>query len=668
MVDFRRWAIAMALLVAVAGLASAQVQPQSCQTNVAVTPTLRSEGYTEQTGDITITCVGGANIGINNQIPQVNIALFYNSQVTSRLIPVSGLSNNISEALLLLDDPGAGTVTGQGVASQYGLGQPFGTAAPQVLCTTPTTGCAAFVSVIAPGANSVFGTATQVAVATSVPSGTSTAANVFQGIVAGNSITFFGIPILAPVTSGASRTIRITNARVNASSLGGGSASGATPVIASISISGATSLLISNATPTVGFVQGGLTTAASGSTGLNQCTSSTIGSVNTLTFSENFPTAFKTRVNPQTNNSYAGQALPGAAPNNQNIPGTIYNSESNFVFPVPNGTAGLADFGTRLKATFNNVPAGVRIFVSTANVNNNASPVGAPAVIGGTATSPTYAQLVNSETVSDGNAGISGFFPSVTSTTFGPNNGNVPIAEITVLNGTATAVWEIVNTNPNSNESVKFAVYETFVSNVAQNTPPPGTATVSMSYAPTPPAFSASSGAVASSALTIPRFTAGTGSSNIFAINICRTVLLYPYVTNISGFDTGLAIANTSTDPFGTGAQAGSCDLNWYQGTNNPAKGNSGTIASGTIYTTLASTAVPGFNGYMIAVCNFQFAHGFAFVSDVGARNLAMGYLAVVLPDPGNNGGSRNASAPGCGSTSGGNGGVSCGTGEADGH
>jgi hypothetical protein len=112
-------------------------------------------------------------------------------------------------------------------------------------------------------------------------------------------------------------------------------------------------------------------------------------------------------------------------------------------------------------------------------------------------------------------------------------------------------------------------------------------------------------------------------------------------VTNIQGFDTGLAIANTTTDPFGTGAQAGSCDLNWYQGTNNPAKGTTGTIPTGTVYTTLASTAVPGFNGYMIAVCNFQFAHGFAFVSDVGARNLAMGYLALIIPDPGT--GSRGA-------------------------
>jgi hypothetical protein len=34
----------------------------------------------------------------------------------------------------------------------------------------------------------------------------------------------------------------------------------------------------------------------------------------------------------------------------------------------------------------------------------------------------------------------------------------------------------------------------------------------------------------------------------------------------------------------------------------------------------------------MIAQCRFQYAHGFAFISDVGARNLAMGYLALIIP------------------------------------
>jgi hypothetical protein len=638
MVDFRRLAIAMALLAVVAGLASAQV-PLTCQTNVAVTPTLRGEGYTEQTGDITLICTGGANPVVGTVIPQVNIILFFNTAVTSRLLPISAASN-VSEALLLLDDPGSG------VASYYGTGIPFGTNAAQIMCTTPTTGCIEYVQTVTPTNGPFAGVAT--AVASSNPTAAVTGQNVFQGLVSGNTITFFGVPVLAPVTTGATRTIRITNARVNATTLGGGSAAGATPVIASISISGSTSLQISNATPTVGFVQGGLTASVvSGAAQRQQCSSDTKVFVNTLKFAENFPTAFKTRISAQANTSYAGQGVPGNGLPTQNIPGAIYNSESNFVFPITGQagqTAGLADFGTRLRAVFNNVPTGVRIFVSTVNVNNGALQVAAPTPPGGSvanSTTPiTYAQLVSSETISDGTA--TGFFPGVASSDLGPNGGNVPIAEIPITNGSGSAVWEVVNTNPNSNESVSFAVYETFSANVAQNSPAPGTVSVNLSFAPAPPTYSASSSAAASSSLAIPRFISDPNAAkNIFTINLCRTILLYPYVTNIQGFDTGLAIANTTTDPFGTGAQAGSCTLNWYQGTNNPAAGNTGTIASGTIYTTLASTAVPGFNGYMIAVCNFQFAHGFAFVSDVGARNLAMGYLALIIPDPGT--GSRGA-------------------------
>ncbi|HTP32681.1 MAG TPA: hypothetical protein VMJ75_10935 [Candidatus Acidoferrales bacterium] len=659
MVSFRRLATAVALLAVFAALAGAQGLPLTCQTNVAVTPTLRAEGYTEQTGDITISCTGGTALTAGSLIPQVNVTLFYNTAVTSRLLPTSA-SSAISEALLLVDEPGSG----------ISFVNPN-----QVLCTTPTTGCQEYattgVQPFTGATGPIYGQCTTFTGATCTGFGAiNTIPNVFQGVVSGNAITFFGVPFLAPTTSG-SRVLRITNARVNATQLSGGSAAGATPVIASISISGATSLSISNATPTVGFVQGGLTATASSASNQNQCATQTRASINTLTFTENFPTAFKTRVFAQSNVAYAGQGIPGSSGLlTQNIPGSIYNSESNFVYGVSSTqTAGLADFGTRLRAQFNNVPAGVRLFVSTVNVNNNASPITAPAIVGGNVQTQVYAQLVSSETIADGNAGTSGFFPAVTATDNGPSGGNVPIAEIQVVNGSATAVWEVVNTNPNANEAVKFAVYSTYIANPGQNSPPPGTATVNLSFAPAPPTFSASAGAAASSTLTIPRFIADPSAArNILNINICRTILLYPYVTNQAGFDTGLAIANTSTDPFGTSPQAGSCALNWYQGTNNPATMNSGTIASGTVYTTLASTAVPGFQGYMIAVCNFQFAHGFAFISDVGARNLAMGYLALVLPDPASNGGSRNASASGCGATAGSSGGVSCATGEANSH
>jgi hypothetical protein len=653
MVAFRRVITALAVLALFTGLASAQVggsgQTQlTCSTNVAVTPQLRGEGYTEQTGDITISCTGGTPIGPNSPIPLVNITVFYNATVTSRLL-ATGTTNVPSEALLLIDEPGSGLPG-------------YGPSLPQVLCTTPLTGCPAY-------AGFPTGSATVGAVTTL--GGTTPAPNVYEGVLpaassSNRAVTFFGVPVLPPTTTGL-RVFRITNVRVDATPLIGGSASGASPIQANIAISGATSLAISNSAPIVGYVSAGLSASASSSTTLNQCSTQTRTAVNLLTFTENFGTAFKTRVAAQSNTLYAGQI------NNpvQNVPGAIYNSESNFVFPVStpasSGTAGLADFGTRLKATFNNIPSGARVFVSTSNVNNAAFPIAVPAVIGGNAanTSATtpyigYAQLINGENTSDGNAGTSGFFPAISPTDNGPNNGNVPIAEVSIdpTSKSGAAVWEVVNTNPNTPESFKFSVYISYTANVASNLPLPGGSTVSLSFAPT-----ATSG-VPSSTASIPRFAGSSAAaSTIFSINICRTILLYPYITNQAGFDTGLTIANTSQDSISNpgsvaSAQSGSCTLTYFGGTTSaptvpPAPSNTGTIAAGTVWTNTLQTIAPNFQGYMFAVCNFQYAHGFAFISDVGARNLAMGYLALIIPD---DSGSRNASPPcqgisGCRST-----------------
>jgi len=318
----------------------------------------------------------------------------------------------------------------------------------------------------------------------------------------------------------------------------------------------------------------------------------------------------------------------------------VYNSESNFIQTSVTGNgnvAGLADWGTRLKATFNNIPAGMRLFVSVANVSNSSGAlvgVTAPSPVGGTSTS-TYAELVTSETAAE-NAGAGGFPLAATYS----SSVGFAIAELAVTAGSATATWEVVNTNPNSNETLQFGVYVTYTANVAQNSPPAGSGTVNLSFAPSPPTYTASASAVASSSLGVPRFIQDPNAAKtILTVSVCRTILLYPFVTNQAGFDTGLAIANTSTDPFGTGAQAGSCQLNWYSGPSSPAATSSGNIASGTVYTSLASTTVPNFQGYMIAICQFQYAHGFAFVSDLGAQRLAMGYLALVIPDPNSTGG-----------------------------
>jgi len=650
MVDFRRWITALAVLALFVGLAGAQVPggtggsgPLTCTASVAVPPALRAEGMTELIGDIVLTCTGGATIsGTSTPIPTANITVSLGTNVTSRLL--GGSVSNASEALLLIDEPNtAPTLTP--------LVPGFGPGAGLSLCSTPGVGAGPGGCVEYP--NTISG----LPVATATPGGSTPGPNVFQGLVTSNQVTFLGIPILPPVSAGTARVFRITNVRANIAGLGGGSQAGVTPLVASISISGSTSLPVSNPVLTAGFIQAGLTTAyrnANNTGGLanpfmrGQCNnlSSPLG-VSTIQFTESFGTAFKTRVAPTA--SYNGQfGTPGAAGLLQNVPGTIYNSESGLIFPIGGLSAGLADYGTRLKVVFNNIPSGVRLFVSVTNLAANTTSANVPVQANLSTTS--YAVLVNGEASPDAN----GFPPVLTQTTSTNSVGGVNqtgLYELPQSGASATAVWEVVNTNPSQLETFNFGVWTQYSANPGSNSPAPGTATANLSFAPTPPVpFSASSGAAASASLTIPRFQDTSSARNFLQIFVCQTLLLYPYVTNVSGFDTGIAIANTSVDPIGTSAQSGTCNLTFYDGTGKtPAVAvkitdfaNATTTNSGTVYANLLSTLAPGFTGYAMALCNFQYAHGFAFISDLGARNLAMGYLALVV----NNGTTVRDNAP----------------------
>jgi hypothetical protein len=643
MPDFRKLIIALAVVALFAGFASAQVGTSSgtaagtaftCGvTNGAVTPTLRAEGYTELTGDIVIICSGGFPAATGTVIPTANITLFMNTTVTSRLLPTTTAAT-ASEALLLVDEPGSG-LTGYGPSVPQTVCAVGGVSAPQV--GAGPGGCSEYIGTI--GANA--------GVPVNGIAGTTPGANVFQGVTSGNQVTFYGIPVQPPVSGGLTRVFRITNVRVNANQVtAGGSVPGS--VTASISINSSTSLAITNSTLTVGFVQQGLSATgtlltsnasltSSTAPNLAQCSSASITSTSTsstspvgvLQFQENFATAFKTRVSGATQ---------------QNVPGTIYNSESGFVQPLVTSTvsgtgatyvAGMADYGTRLKATFNNVPSGVSLFVSTRDIINDFN----------NANTTTQAQLVIGETAPDSPSGSGGtigptIIPAASQTgTFGIIQGGTgvgyaPVA-INAATGTGLAVWEIIATNPNQIDTVRFGLYLAYSANAASNSPAPGTLSVTLSFAPTPSggAFTSATGSTASSTLTIPRFSDSLDiSKNVATIVLCTTPLLFPYVINVNGFDTGLAIANTTTDPFGTPAQAGTCSYYFY-GSSAPTTEPFVTpvVATGTVYANLASTLAPGFSGYMIANCNFQFAHGFAFVSDVGARNLAMGYLPLIL-------------------------------------
>ena len=98
MVNFRRVVTVLAVLALFTGLAFAQ--QENCSAQATSSTPLRGEGFTEQTGDILINCVGGIPIAPGGSIPLVNIQVFYNTTVTSRLLPTTSpvSSNNTSEA------------------------------------------------------------------------------------------------------------------------------------------------------------------------------------------------------------------------------------------------------------------------------------------------------------------------------------------------------------------------------------------------------------------------------------------------------------------------------------------------------------------------------------------------------------------------------------------
>jgi hypothetical protein len=685
MVDFRRWIIAAAVLTLFVGLASAQVPggggtgQLSCTASVAVPPQLRTEGLTELVGDIVLTCTGGTALTNGSVVPTANITVSFGTNVTSRLLATSSLpssggpTQNITEALLLIDEPGSGIAV-----PPPPFPQGLGPQAPQTPCSTGSGplvgagpgGCVQVANNIPVNpANPAAGTIPAMSTL-----GGGAPANLYLGLSNANQVTFQGIPILPPVTAGSTRVFRMTNIRINVNALGGGLLNGVTPAVASVTISGSTSLPLNNPVLNVGFIQPGLTTsfsaAATGNVGQTflQCTSVALSNANSsninggpaatvgfLNYIENFGTAFKTRVAPIGANT-TGQTGYGSAL--QNIPGTIYNSESGFIIPAgsfgnfisttggqttTSNQIGLADYGTRLKAVFNNIPAGVSIYVTLTNVTpvgggNSATAPGNIAQPAGNSPS-SFAQLVNGETTVDGNNSVP--LLGVTNS-IGSGASSTALALVPQSNGTGTAVWEVINTNPSTNETFHFGVFLTYTANQNAGSPAIGQATVNQSYAPTagPLTFSATAGgANTASGLTIPRFIDSSGSGrNLFLIQLCQTLLLYPFVTNTNGFDTGLSIANTTTDPVGTPPQAGICKLTWYGTPTIPPTGINGTdltkeapVASGTVAVNLASVLAPGFQGYMFAQCNFQLAHGFAFISDLGARNLAMGYLALVV-------------------------------------
>src|SRR5437867_6038457 len=107
MVDFRRMIPVLAVIAFLLGSAvTASAQgPFQCFANGGVSTPARSEGLTELVGDLVLNCLGGIPTAPGVAIPAVNIQVFLNTSLTSRLLTATSTTQQYSEALLLLDEP-----------------------------------------------------------------------------------------------------------------------------------------------------------------------------------------------------------------------------------------------------------------------------------------------------------------------------------------------------------------------------------------------------------------------------------------------------------------------------------------------------------------------------------------------------------------------------------
>jgi len=631
MADFRRCFLVLAALALLAGLvvpASAQpTQPLTCSVNTQAPPLIRAEGITEKLGDLVMTCTGGtatdpgavgglvapltATAGAicsYNCGPTANIQIFTAQSGINFTSKILGTANNASEALLMIDEPAP---------------------ANQNVCQVPASGtvnCA------------VAGVGGAATTSPYVPNGQDAHPfNVFQGQqVGGNSIAFLGVPIIPPGTAGGTRIIRITNVRLNATAYG---TTTLQPVTVFISVSPSTVLPIQNTLQTVAFVQPGLrltTTPPAGA--FQQCTDVTDGAAGSITFTEGFATAFKTRDTTATAGTigpdqdtplnsvcdYLAVCPVGLSPNTESGFFNASNTGGGLNWGSGTGgnlaTAGVASFGTRLRVYFSAVQSGVTISALDTVISNGtltlhaiSDPLGAYAPIAGSAGSCTTGTCFSLTPDSSGNA---------------------------------IAYYEVTAQDPTVVETATIPFAISYTASPGTGSPALGTANFDGSFAP---AESTASGVpndstealtawnAASSSDPIPRFMDNNPLQPWVVIVKCATHLLFPFATNQVGFDTGLAISNTSLDVYGTSVQDGGCTLHFFQfasgaGTN-PADYPITDVAPGTTWASTVMAIAPGFQGYVIADCQFQYAHGFAFVTRVGATDIAMGYLALVIPD-----------------------------------
>ncbi len=387
---------------------------------------LRGEGLSELLSDFGLTCTGGIPTPQGADIPAVNITISLNTSLTSRL-----LANNVSEALLVINDPEPGNqLLRDPISWSQSKGSGLGGS----------------------------------------PSGTSYDGslghpNILQGtITEPNQVTFYSVPIDPPGSLGApyqipTLSLRVTNMRAAASELGFPISLAGVSVTAAVSSSAG--FPIANPVITVNNIYYGINPPPSPAYPVDlvsqqavfpQCTGQSFQQAFIAVANEGFAQAFK----PRFSRNIASESIPGSYP----LP------ESGFLIsgaPLAVTSPGVADFGTRVKLQLGNVPAGVSIYV--------------PLAIG----SGIYHTNEN---------GVQTLTAALTSSEAGPFSAvaaSQGTGGLMALVSGGSAIYEVVTasaSSPLTMETLSIPVYVSYAATTPATFPLPGITTAAVSLAP----------------------------------------------------------------------------------------------------------------------------------------------------------------------------------------
>jgi hypothetical protein len=595
----------LALMVVFAAMfsvevASAQVDPFAARplgridcTARGVPTNVRAEGLAELLGDFELNCTNNGNPDLNSNYVQyvdtnIDIELLNSNFTGSDNVGASGFS----EAVMIINENNAWNPST--ASDVFDLGDACGAADERFPC--PQKGL--FVS----GDTRIVFNDVQFPVpfAPNVVASAPLSCSDF----ADNSAT----GCFPPET-----TVRITNLRGNATVFGLGDS--LPDITARLTITGPAQIFVDDNIKTVATPRIGLFSDIDGVAEGLQC----IGFVNeeaVVTLEEGFAASFKTLGAPSFHQG-SGNIQENGYP--------LLQTNSPTGSPQNNArTGGGASQATRFRIELSNIPEGVSVTAPRevfVGVGDCETPSGEDLCL----------RLVTGTNADGGGGTVS------TST----GSYSVPLS-----NGAGLIVYEVIDADPFALEDISIVLdIDAPFDEDEPDLPAVGAGQARVTFGPL--CEGDADCADVTNDYEVPRFIdSGGDPETIVVIVRCTTTLLWPFVTNQFGFDTGIVVSNTSLDWIGTPPQRGACTFHYIGRTGidgpMPDEDVSSELEGGDqVAFTLSSgnsnyliNGAPDFQGFIVAQCEFQYAHGYAFIQDgfTGIPTLAQGYLALVIP------------------------------------